>query len=105
MVIGQFLCGIFLSPMVMRETVFTLPVLAAVFILGSVQVGLAYILFSIGTRYTNPITASIINAVEPVLNPILVAVFYGEVLAPLSMAGAAIVVGSILFYNIRKLRM
>lgn len=72
MLIGQLLCGIFLSPMVMRETVFTLPVLAAVFILGSVQVGLAYILFSIGTRYTNPITASIINAVEPVLNPILV---------------------------------
>ena len=105
MVIGQLLCGIFLSPMVVKETVFTLPVLAAVFVLGSVQVGLAYILFSIGTRYTNPITASIINAVEPVLNPILVAVFYGEVLAPLSMAGAAIVVGSILFYNIRKLRM
>ena len=104
MVIGQFLCGICLSPMVLRETVFTPPVLAAVFVLGSVQVGLAYILFSIGTRYTNPITASIINAVEPVLNPILVAVFYGEVLAPLSMAGAAIVVGSILFYNIRKLK-
>ncbi len=55
MVIGQFLCGICLSPMVLRETVFTPPVLAAVFVLGSVQVGLAYILFSIGTRYTNPI--------------------------------------------------
>ncbi len=44
--------------------------------------------------------ASIINAAEPILNPILVAVFYGEVLGRLSLAGAAIVIGSILFYNV-----
>lgn len=102
MVIGQFLCGLVLSPMVLRETVFSPSALAAVFILGTVQVGLAYILFSIGTRLTDPVTASIINAMEPILNPILVAVFYGEMLGGLSLIGAAIVVGSILFYNIRQ---
>ena len=102
MVIGQLLCGVFLTPMVLRETVFSPSVLAAVFVLGTVQVGLAYILFSIGTKLTDPVTASIINAAEPILNPILVAVFYGEVLGRLSLAGAAIVIGSILFYNIRQ---
>jgi drug/metabolite transporter (DMT)-like permease len=102
-VIGQFLCGLVLSPMTLRETVFSPSALAAVFILGTVQVGLAYILFSIGTRLTDPVTASIINAMEPILNPILVAVFYGEMLGGLSLIGAAIVVGSILFYNIRIL--
>ena len=102
MVIGQFLCGLVLSPMALRETVFSPSALAAVFILGTVQVGLAYILFSIGTRLTDPVTASIINAMEPILNPILVAVFYGEMLGGLSLIGAAIVVGSILFYNIRQ---
>lgn len=101
-VIGQFLCGLVLSPMALRETVFSPSALAAVFILGTVQVGLAYILFSIGTRLTDPVTASIINAMEPILNPILVAVFYGEMLGDLSLIGAAIVVGSILFYNIRQ---
>lgn len=101
-VIGQFLCGLVLSPMALRETVFSPSALAAVFILGTVQVGLAYILFSIGTRLTDPVTASIINAMEPILNPILVAVFYGEMLGGLSLIGAAIVVGSILFYNIRQ---
>ena len=90
------------QPMVLRETVFSPSALAAVFILGTVQVGLAYILFSIGTRLTDPVTASIINAMEPILNPILVAVFYGEMLGGLSLIGAAIVVGSILFYNIRQ---
>lgn len=104
MLIGQLLCGVFLSPAVLQETVFTAPVLAAIIILGTVQVGLAYILFSIATKLTDPVTASIINAVEPILNPILVAVFYGEVLGPLSLAGAAIVIGSILFYNLQKIK-
>jgi drug/metabolite transporter (DMT)-like permease len=80
MFFGQLLCGVVLSPTVIRETVFTVPVLLAVFVLGAVQVGLAYVFFSIGTRLTDPVTASIINAVEPILNPILVAVFYGEML-------------------------
>jgi drug/metabolite transporter (DMT)-like permease len=104
MFFGQLLCGVVLSPTVIRETVFTVPVLLAVFVLGAVQVGLAYVFFSIGTRLTDPVTASIINAVEPILNPILVAVFYGEVLGRTSIVGAAIVVGSILLYQLGALR-
>ena len=104
MFFGQLLCGIFLSPFVVRETVFTLPVLTAVFVLGTVQVGLAYILFSVGTAYTDPVTASILNAVEPILNPILVAIFYGERLGKFSIIGAVIVIGGVLFYNLSGLK-
>ena len=53
---GQLACGIFLSPLVLRETVFTAPVLLSVFLLGAVQVGLAYIFFTTGTKYTDPVT-------------------------------------------------
>ena len=102
---GQLACGIFLSPLVLRETVFTAPVLLSVFLLGAVQVGLAYIFFTTGTKYTDPVTdpvtASIINALEPILNPILVAVFYGEMLGKLSLVGAVIVLAGILYYNLR----
>ena len=98
---GQLACGIFLSPLVLRESVFTVPVLLAVFVLGAVQVGLAYIFFTTGTKYTDPVTASIINALEPILNPILVAVFYGEMLGRLSLVGAVIVLAGILYYNLR----
>ena len=94
---GQLACGIFLSPLVLRETVFTPPVLLSVFLLGAVQVGLAYIFFTTGTKYTDPVTASIINALEPILNPILVAVFYGEMLGRLSLVGAVIVICGILY--------
>ena len=102
MFFGQLLTGLLLSPLVAKETSFGAPVLAAVLVLGVVQVGLAYILFSYGTRYTDPVTASIINAIEPVLNPVLVAIFYGEKLGTLSLAGAAIVIGGVLFYNVRS---
>jgi len=100
MFFGQLMCGAFLSPFVLKETQFTALILTAVFVLGTVQVGLAYILFSIGTRYTDPVTASVINAIEPILNPILVAVFYGEKIGRLALIGAAIVIGGVLFYNV-----
>ena len=99
---SQLACGVILSPLVLRETVFTAPVLAAVFVLGVVQVGLAYVFFTTGIKYVDPVTASIINALEPILNPILVAVFYGEVLGRTSLVGAAIVLCGILYYNIRR---
>lgn len=99
---GQLLCGIFLSPLVMKETDFTAPVLLSVFFLGAVQVGLAYIFFTTGTKYIDPLTASIINALEPILNPVLVAIFYGEKLGRMSLIGAAVVLCGILYYNIRE---
>ena len=97
---GQLFCGVFLSPLVLKETVFTPGALIAVFVLGSVQVGIAYIFFTTGTKYTEPVTASIINAIEPILNPVLVAVFYKEVLGRFSLIGAAIVIIGILFYDV-----
>ena len=98
--IGQLVCGIVLSPLVSRETDFSAKVLISVLLLGAVQVGLAYIFFNKGTRYTDPVTASIINAIEPILNPVLVAVFYGEKLGRYSIIGAAIVISGILYYNL-----
>ena len=100
MVLGQIISAVLMAPMIVRETVFTPSVLLAVFLLGFFQVGVAYLCFSIGTKYTRPVSASLIAGIEPILNPILVAVFWGETIAPLSMAGAAIVVIAILSYNI-----
>ena len=101
---GQLACGICLSPFAAFENDFRPQVLLTVFILGSVQVGLAYVFFNTGTKYTDPITASIINALEPILNPVLVALFYGERLGRLSLAGAAIVISGVLYYNLGRIR-
>ena len=73
--------------------------LLAVLALGLIQQGVAQFCFAKGIKQTPPITASLISGIEPILNPVLVAVFYHEMLTPLSLVGAAIVLVSILTYN------
>ena len=99
--LSQLISGLIFAPLCLRETDFSRPVLATVLILGVVQVGVAYILFSIGIRRTNAVTASLIAGLEPVMNPIWVALFYGENVSLPAIVGAAIVIGAILIYNVR----
>ena len=98
--LGQLTAGVLLTPLCFRETDFSLPVMAAVFALGMIQVGGAYILLSIGIRKTPPVTASLITGLEPIMNPLLVAAFYGERVTALSVIGCVIVVLTILAYNV-----
>ena len=87
-------------PFLLRETVFTPEAMTSVVVLGAFQVGLAYVLMCVGLRTTPAVTASLISGIEPVLNPILVALFYQETIGPLSLAGAVIVVLSVVGYNV-----
>ena len=91
-------------PFLLRETDFSPMPMTSLVVLGAFQVGLAYILLTAGLRTTPAVTASLVSGIEPVLNPILVAVFYHETIGPLSLAGAAIVIGGILVYNLLKIR-
>ena len=97
--LGQLAAGLAFTPLCFRETDFSMPVMASVIALGVIQVGGAYILFSVGIRNTPPVTASLITGLEPIMNPLLVAAFYGERITALSVAGCVIVVSSILAYN------
>ena len=98
--IGQLTAGLLFTPLCLRETDFTAPTLAAVLALGVIQVGGAYILFSLGIQHTPAVTASLITGMEPIMNPLLVAAFYRETVTPLSIVGSLIVVCSILGYNV-----
>ena len=97
---GELAAGVLLTPLCLRETDFSAPTLLAVLSLGVIQVGGAYILFSLGIRNTPPVTASLITGLEPILNPLWVMIFYGEPFTVLSAVGAVIVVGSIVIYNV-----
>jgi drug/metabolite transporter (DMT)-like permease len=72
---------------------------AAIF-LGVVQVGLAYVFFSKGIRLTSALLACLITAIEPVLNPIWVALVFGEIPGPFALAGGAVIIITIVTYNI-----
>ena len=102
--LGQLAAGILFTPMCVQETDFTAPVLMAVLALGVIQVGGAYILFSEGIKGTPAVSASLITGLEPVMNPAWVAIFHGETISGLSLAGAVIVFAAILLYNLRMSR-
>ena len=91
-------------PFLVRETEFSPVAIFSVVILGAFQVGLAYVLLTIGLRTTPPVTAALVSGIEPVLNPILVAVFYRESVGALAIVGAAIVIGSVIGYNALRAR-
>ena len=63
--------------------------MAAVVVLGVFQLGLAYVLLTKGLETTPAITASLVTGIEPILNPLWVAIFYKEVFTPMAMAGAS----------------
>ncbi|MBQ9611984.1 MAG: EamA family transporter [Lachnospiraceae bacterium] len=98
--LGQLIAGILFTPLCFRETDFSMPTILAILALGVIQVGGAYILFSAGIKNTPPVTASLITGMEPIMNPLWVAIFYKETITGLAVAGSVIVVGSILLYNV-----
>jgi len=101
---GDVLSVVIGLPFLMQETAFTVTAVTSVIILGAFQVALAYILMCIGLRTTPPVTASLISGIEPILNPLLVAVFWREEVGTLALIGAAIVIFSVVGYNILRSR-
>lgn len=97
---GDMISAVTGLPFLLQETVFTPTAIISLMILGAFQVGLAYTLMCIGLKTTPAVTASLISGIEPILNPILVAVFYGEPMGPMALVGAVIVIGSVVCYNV-----
>ena len=69
-------------------------------LLGIVQVGLAYVFFSAGIRRTPALLACLITALEPILNPVWVALATGEKPGPFALAGGAVIVVTVVAYNV-----
>ena len=76
--------------------------IAAVLALGFVQQAVAQLCFATGIRGTGAVAAGLISGLEPILNPVLVAIFTGETLTPLSLIGAVTVVVTVVVYDLRN---
>ncbi|MCF0120698.1 MAG: EamA family transporter [Oscillospiraceae bacterium] len=63
-----------------------------IIILGVFQLGVPYILFVLSTRACPPLACSLLGAVEPLLNPVWVAIFDGEVPGIFALIGAIVVI-------------
>src|SRR5436190_9328407 len=75
--------------------------LAAVTYLGVVQIGFAYLLFTLAmARGVRSLDAGIIGYVEPVLNPIWVFLFLGERPSGWATIGGAIIIASVISHTL-----
>jgi drug/metabolite transporter (DMT)-like permease len=76
--------------------VFTPANTASILFLGIVQVGIASLLYAYSIKRIPALDAIFIAQVEPVLNPVWVFAFTGEIPAPLSIAGGAVIIAAVL---------
>lgn len=65
--------------------------LVLMLIMGTVQLGLPYVLFSTAVRYVRAGEASLISLLEPLLNPVWVALVVGELPGPWTLLGGSVV--------------
>lgn len=87
-------------PSYVKETDFSVEIWGCMILLGVFQFGFSYVFLSKGLDYVSPVTASLTSAIEPILNPLLVAVFCGETISAMGIVGAVLVVGASTTYNV-----
>lgn len=73
--------------------------LFALLAMGVFQLGISYILYSWAMKHVTAIEAVLLTTLEPILNPVWVALFYGEVPSFMAMVGGAIVVVGVVARN------
>lgn len=99
--IGQsftFLVG--LPAIVLTRPIFSVVTLVCVLLLGVFQLGISYILFVHATLYCPPLACALLAALEPLLNPVWVLLFYGEKPGPYALIGGLIVVTAVTLWCI-----
>ncbi len=79
--------------------IFPTPVTAvsvlSVLTLGVMQLGIPYILYGLAVKNCPPLACSLVGAIEPLLNPIWVWIFYGEAPGIYALFGGIIVIGAV----------
>lgn len=78
-----------------NEGDFTAANLAAVGFLGIFQLGLAYVLYTKAICHVRALEATLITTLEPILNPVWVFIFLGEVPGLYALLGGMIVVAAV----------
>ena len=99
LLLGFFINAVIGMPFVFFEVTADPVAWIAVLFLGIVQVGLAYVFFSIGIQKTPALLACLITALEPVLNPVWVALFTGERPGAFAVAGGVVIVLTVVGYS------
>ena len=89
--INNAFCALSLLFVVSSQLTVTVNQLVILVVMGAVQLGLPYFLFSKGLQSVSLQEASLIALIEPVLNPIWVALTVGEIPSTATLSGGAMI--------------
>lgn len=104
--LGFLINAILWTPFALFDSNITAAIVPWVFIvmMGVVQVGMAYVFFTIGIKRTPALLACLIVALEPVLNPIWVAMFTPQRPGRYAIFGGLIIVLTVVAFNMWEAR-
>ncbi len=72
---------------------------AFIVILGIFQLGIPYILYSLAAGKCSPLACCLLGALEPLLNPLWVLIFYGEKPGVFALIGGAVVIATVTVWS------
>ncbi len=91
--LGNALAAALCAPAMAAALPLPLPTLGLLAGLGVFQIGVAYVLFAMGVNRLSALESALLAMLEPLLNPIWVALATGERPSPTAFLGGAIVIG------------
>ena len=94
-VVTALVCLPFLSPCPLEAGI-----IAQLLAMGVLQLGISYVLYSWALRHVSAIEAILLTTLEPLLNPVWVALFHGETPSPTALVGGSIVVVAVVVRNL-----
>jgi drug/metabolite transporter (DMT)-like permease len=78
--------------------------LVALVLLGVVQLGVPYLLYSRAIKHVTALEAVLLPVIEPILNPVWVMLFVGEKPSSLALFGGTIVLGAVTWRAVASVR-
>lgn len=87
------------------ENTWSLTGIGILALLGVVQLGIPYILYALASKRCSTVTCSVLAAIEPLLNPVWVALTGGGVPGTFALVGGAFLVIVITLYSVLDARM
>ena len=100
--LGNILTLVIGLPVIVGGTEFDLNSIILILLLGVLQLGIPYILYTTAIKHVTALDAIIFPIIEPILNPILVFIVLGETLGTWSVFGGALVLSGVIFRAILK---
>lgn len=92
---GNILCFLLMLPFMGRVEI-SAPNIICALVLGVFQLGLSYILFTKAVAYVSALEIVIFSIGEPILNPVWVMLFQGEIPGPWTVAGGATIIAAVI---------